>query len=1118
MISDFDSNGTGVFETAEGRFEITIRDTWNGGFVADSVLTLPVATDAWAVEFTLAGNGAIAPDEIWGAQLTDLGGGRYRIEGDGETPADEVRFTFVARGDTDRIEPASITLADVSDAGTADADLDIAVRESWNGGFVADATLESNASIADWRAEFVLEGDGTIADDEIWGARIVSRDGNRYIVEGTGSNEDVSAGETIPFTFVARGDTTGIEAGSIRVGGPDLGTGTPAEPTPPDAPGGETPAPSAPGADAIIVDFENHANGTRYDRATQDADWDIQFAGQTGQHAVVSSEDAVSGNNALKVTYPTNASQGLGSAYELPEEDEYYLSYWVKFEEGFDFDGDVHSGGKLPGLASEGWASGGATVDGTNGFTARYMWREDGEAELYLYHMDKASPWGDSYKFRGENGNPVKFQDGEWHQLVQRVKINSDNNRDGEIDVWMDGQQVLQLDGLRMVNDGSGIDSFYLSSFFGGSGPDWWPDRPVDAYFDDFIVSTNPADVGLADVSDGSSPPPTDPTPPVTPPEPEGDGEIRFEVVETWNGGFKAELVIVNDTGRDIEDWAITFADQGFDIRNIWGGSVSQQGDTLRIDGQDWATSIPAGGEMTFGFVADGPVPMQLSGATLIPSFDGALEEPVTEQPPTTPPADGGDPPPATPPGDVIIDGPGGPFDAADYAQVLNMSMEFYYAQYAGDLPDDHPVDWRGDSALNDGQDVGRDLSGGWFDAGDHVKFGFPMAATATMLSWGGLEFEEGYQTAGAYDDLSTHLRFVNDYFLNAYDDKGTADISDDVFHAQVGDGDVDHAWWGPPEEMDMWRPTYSIDAQNPGSDVAAETAAAMASASIFFREQGDTAYADTLLEKAIKLYDFAETYQGKYSDSVTDAQKFYNSFSGFQDELAWGANWLYQATGDESYLEKSKSYYNGNWAAGAQQWDDKSNGTAMLLAHQTGDARYVNDVNNHLNHWMYNIQTTPGTSTNDGLGYLDLWGSNSYATTAGFMASLEAKHLSETGGDEGRIAELGAFATDQLDYVMGDNPNGQSFIVGWGDDYPEYPHHRAASGTYNMLDPDPNEHVISGALVGGLDADGSFNDARNDWVHNEVAINYNAGHSGLVAGVVEGFTGTEDDAGWWMG
>ena len=64
---------------------------------------------------------------------------------------------------------------------------------------------------------------------------------------------------------------------------------------------------------------------------------------------------------------------------------------------------------------------------------------------------------------------------------------------------------------------------------------------------------------------------------------------------------------------------------------------------------------------------------------------------------------------------------------------------------------------------------------GGYYDAGDHVKFGFPMAAMTvkalksclellfdvllivdlqTILSWGGLSFYEGYEKGGQLEWL----------------------------------------------------------------------------------------------------------------------------------------------------------------------------------------------------------------------------------------------------------------------------------------------------------------------------------------------------------------------------
>jgi len=37
--------------------------------------------------------------------------------------------------------------------------------------------------------------------------------------------------------------------------------------------------------------------------------------------------------------------------------------------------------------------------------------------------------------------------------------------------------------------------------------------------------------------------------------------------------------------------------------------------------------------------------------------------------------------------------------------------------------------------------------------------------------------------------------------------------------------------------------------------------------------------------------------------------QPFYNSTS-FLDDLAWGGAWLYEATGNETYLQQAVAYY----------------------------------------------------------------------------------------------------------------------------------------------------------------------------------------------------------------
>ncbi len=89
-----------------------------------------------------------------------------------------------------------------------------------------------------------------------------------------------------------------------------------------------------------------------------------------------------------------------------------------------------------------------------------------------------------------------------------------------------------------------------------------------------------------------------------------------------------------------------------------------------------------------------------------------------------------------------------------------------------------------------------------------------------------------------------------------------------------------------------------------------------------------DATYSATLLEHAVKLYDFAYTYRGKYSDSITDAANYYKSWSGYEDELGWAALWLYWATGKEHYLTKAEEffpYYNDDVLSFS--WDNKKAG-----------------------------------------------------------------------------------------------------------------------------------------------------------------------------------------------
>ncbi|MEV0619758.1 glycoside hydrolase family 9 protein [Nonomuraea sp. NPDC050404] len=445
---------------------------------------------------------------------------------------------------------------------------------------------------------------------------------------------------------------------------------------------------------------------------------------------------------------------------------------------------------------------------------------------------------------------------------------------------------------------------------------------------------------------------------------------------------------------------------------------------------------------------------------------------------------------------------------AFSYGEALQKSLWFYEAQQSGALPDWNRVSWRGDSGLNDGKDVGADLTGGWYDAGDHVKFGFPMAFSATMLAWGAVEYRDAYAGSGQLTHLLNNLKYVNDYFIKAHP-------SPNVLYGQVGNGGTDHAWWGPAEAMAMNRPAYKIDASCGGADLAGETAAAMAASSIVFRPTNPS-YADTLVTHAKQLYTFADTVRKKYSECITDASSFYNSWSGFNDELVWGAIWLHRATNDASYLAKAESGYAGlgtepqssiksyKWTIA---WDDKSYGAYVLLHKLTGKQQYLDDANRWLDWWTVGVNGSKVAYSPGGQAVLDRWGSLRYAANTSFAALVHSDAIT----DATRKARYHDFAVRQINYALGDNPRNSSYVVGFGANPPKNPHHRTAHGSWTdqLSSPEQTRHTLYGALVGGPpDPNDAYTDKRDDYVMNEVATDYNAGFTSALARLYKEYGG----------
>ncbi|PYG86539.1 dockerin type I repeat protein [Ruminiclostridium sufflavum DSM 19573] len=463
-----------------------------------------------------------------------------------------------------------------------------------------------------------------------------------------------------------------------------------------------------------------------------------------------------------------------------------------------------------------------------------------------------------------------------------------------------------------------------------------------------------------------------------------------------------------------------------------------------------------------------------------------------------------------------------------NYGEALQKSILFYEAQRSGAISTSSiptRLTWRGDSQLTDGKKEGIDLTGGWVDAGDNIKFGITCAYSAGLLAFGAIQYKDAYVESGQMKWLQNQLRWINDYFIKCHTEPN-------VFWAQVGMTAMDHNNWMPIEVTHIVndRTAIKLDKQNPGTEVAMDTAAAMAAASMVFRSS-DPEYADKLVTHAKQLYEFGDTYRGKFSDVInkTDPQgaAAYTSHSGYNDELVWGSIWLYKALeaqkagSGSGYLSKAKEYYNGigkeanqavhkyKWA---HCWDDQSFGSYVLMSQiEPSNTEYLQDAERWLNWWTvggteHNADGTKIAYTPGGHAKLDSWGSFRYASTTALFAFAYSDNLT----DASKKARYHDFAVKQINYIMGDNPRKASYIVGFGDNYPQHPHHRTAHSSWGqtMNLPSEHRHILYGALVGSPTAADGFNDSVDDYVSNEVAIDYNAGITGALARMYDEFGG----------
>ncbi|KAK4337805.1 hypothetical protein RND71_042292 [Anisodus tanguticus] len=474
-----------------------------------------------------------------------------------------------------------------------------------------------------------------------------------------------------------------------------------------------------------------------------------------------------------------------------------------------------------------------------------------------------------------------------------------------------------------------------------------------------------------------------------------------------------------------------------------------------------------------------------------------------------------------------------------NYTLALRKALMFFNAQRSGKLPKHNNVSWRGSSGLQDGKSddstMFKNLVGGYYDAGDAIKFNFPQSFALTMLSWSVIEYSAKYEAAGELTHVKDIIKWGTDYLLKTFN--SSADTIDRIV-AQVGKGDTsggpdpnDHYCWVRPEDIDYPRPVTECHSC---SDLGAEMAAALASASIVFKD--NKIYSQKLVHGARTLFKFAREQRGRYS-SGNEASIFYNSTS-YWDEFVWGASWLYYATGNSSYLQlattpgiaKHAGAFWGGPDYGVLSWDNKLAGSQVLLSRLRlflspgyPYEEILSTFHNQTSIIMCSFLPffTSFNRTKGGLIQLNHGRPQplQYVVNAAFLATLYSDYLAAAdtpgwycGPNFYSTDVIRQFAQTQIDYILGKNPRKMSYVVGFGNHYPKRVHHRGASvpkskvkynckGGWKWRDSSKaNPNTLVGAMVAGPDKNDGFHDVRTNYNYTEPTL---AGNAGLVAALV---------------
>lgn len=360
------------------------------------------------------------------------------------------------------------------------------------------------------------------------------------------------------------------------------------------------------------------------------------------------------------------------------------------------------------------------------------------------------------------------------------------------------------------------------------------------------------------------------------------------------------------------------------------------------------------------------------------------------------------------------------------YSSIRDSVLAFFKSQRCGYTnPSNHDVCHIADATeiydvQNNKLSTSADLTGGWHDAGDYIKFINTTAFTTYMLLFS-YEFDPvRYGQDFNYNQIPDVLEEAKvglDWLLKCY--LGEGKLVNIVQNLQ----DHDQGWRLPEnDKLKFNRPAYlSMGKNTIGMYVA--------TLSLAYRIWKDKInypeYQDKLLKTAIEVF----SYYDKVPDIDDNPTKMYidNKYTG---KLALGALELYNSTKNENYLTLAKQLADNTPADYWWSWGDVS--TLLFYKIFPYDSKHITKIESNLRHFTNYYQKNLFNNATD-----YSWGTT-HALLGVSLNAILYKHLTKNNLYD-------SISTAQLNYILGQNNWGISFIYGFGKNYVKNLHSQIA-------------------------------------------------------------------------